>query len=300
MKKHFRKIVAGLSALTLGLVLTACSSTNNETANQNKEEKVLKISAIPDFNQADLTRSFDSFAAYLSQQTGMKVEYVHMSDYAAVVSAFERGDIDLAWFGGLTGVQARALVEGSEAIAQRPQDEKFQSVFIKQKSLTDVTSLETAKGHSLAFGSESSTSGHLMPRFFITQAGLNPETDFNGTPVYSGSHDKTYGLVEAGSVEIGSVNKQYWDKAVKENKVDLNKIEVFYTTPEYYDYNWTISNIDAKFGAGTKEKIKSAILAADANSSEVMKLLSAEKFIAAKNDNYKSIEEVAKSLKLIK
>ena len=157
----------------------------------------------------------------------MKVEYVPVVDYAAVVTAFERGEIDMVWFGGLTGVQARSLVPEAEAIAQRPSDEKFQSVFIKQKNLP-INSIEDVKGHTFAFGSESSTSGHLMPRFFLEQAGIKPENDFNGAPVYSGSHDKTYGLVEAGSVQAGTVNKQYWEKAVKENKVNLDKVEVFY------------------------------------------------------------------------
>ncbi len=267
--------------------------------NAKKEEKVFKISAIPDFDQAELTRSYGDFAKYLSEKTGMKVEYVPVVDYAAVVTAFERGEIDMVWFGGLTGVQARSLVPEAEAIAQRPKDEKFQSVFVKQKGL-NVKTLKDVKGYSFAFGSESSTSGHLMPRFFLQKEGINPDKDFDGTPVYSGSHDKTYALVEAGSVQIGVVNKQYWDKAVKEKKVNVDKVEVFYVTPEYFDYNWTINDVDKKFGKGTKEKVKQAILNMKESDSEVMKLLSTDKFIPTKNENYKDIEEVAKSLGIIK
>lgn len=270
------------------------------SANALASSKTFKISAIPDYNAAEMTRSFDSFAGYLSNETGLKVEYVPVTDYAAVVTAFRRGEIDLVWFGGLTGVQARARVPGSEAIAQRPQDEKFQSVFIKQAGLDNVKDIKDVKGHALAFGSESSTSGHLMPRFFLTQAGIDADNALNGAPVYSGSHDKTYALVEAGSVQIGAVNKQYWDKMVKEGKVKTDKVAHFYTTPEYYDYNWTINLVDEKFGAGTKEKVKAALLKADSNSSEIMKLLSAEKFIPTKNKNYQSIEDVAKGLGLIK
>lgn len=269
-------------------------------ANAYASSKPFKISAIPDYNAAEMTRSFDSFATYLSKETGLEVQYVPVTDYAAVVTAFRRGEIDLVWFGGLTGVQARAKVAGAEAIAQRPQDEKFQSVFIKQAGLESVKEITDVKGKALAFGSESSTSGHLMPRFFLTQSGIEPNKDLDGAPVYSGSHDKTYGLVEAGSVQIGAVNKQYWDKMVKEGKVDAAKVSLFYTTPEYYDYNWTINLVDEKFGKGTKEKVKAALLKADANSSEVMKLLSAEKFIPTQNDNYQSIEKVAKELGLIK
>ncbi|MCU9998229.1 putative selenate ABC transporter substrate-binding protein [[Pasteurella] aerogenes] len=290
MKTLFTRFVTGFA--TLGLFLS--SATAALAAN------TFKISAIPDYNATEMTRSFDDFATYLGKETGLNVVYVPVTDYAAVVTAFKRGEIDLVWFGGLTGVQARAMVDGAEAIAQRPQDEKFQSVFIKQKGLDEVKGINDVKNHSLAFGSESSTSGHLMPRFFLTEAGINPDTDLDGAPMYSGSHDKTYGLVEAGTVQVGAVNKQYWDKMLAEGKVNLAKVEPFYTTPEYYDYNWTINRVDEKFGAGTKAKVKAALLKADANSSSVMNLLSTDKFIETQNDNYKNIEKVAKSLKLIK
>ena len=300
--KNVKKGIILVVSLVLLLLITACGN-KKEGADSGKEgtssEKVFKISAIPDFDQAELTRGFGDFAKYLSEKTGMKVEYVPVVDYAAVVTAFERGEIDMVWFGGLTGVQARSLVPGAEAIAQRPSDEKFQSVFIKQKGLP-INSLKDLKGKSFAFGSESSTSGHLMPRFFLDAEGINPEKDFNGTPVYSGSHDKTYGLVEAGSVEAGAVNKQYWTKAVKEKKVNLEKVEVFYETPNYYDYNWTINDVDKKFGEGTKEKVKQALLSVKAGDSEVLNLLSTESFIPTKNENYKDIEKVAKSLGIIK
>lgn len=289
MKTLFASFATGFTALAALFSGVANAST-----------PTFKISAIPDYDAAEMTRSFDSFADYLAKETGLNVKYVPVTDYAAVVTAFRRGDIDLVWFGGLTGVQARAKVAGAEAIAQRPQDEKFQSVFIKQKGLAAIQRLEDVKGHSLAFGSESSTSGHLMPRFFLNEAGINPEKALDGAPVYSGSHDKTYGLVAAGSVQVGAVNKQYWDKMVSEGKIDHAKVEHFYTTPEYYDYNWTINLVDQKFGAGTKEKIKQALLKADKSSSQVMNLLSADKFIESRNDYYQGIEKVAKELKLIK
>lgn len=298
--KKVKRIIFLLASLMLMLISFACGN-NGENKNMGKgeNEKVFKISAIPDFDQAELTRGFGDFAKYLSEKTGMKVEYVPVVDYAAVVTAFERGEIDMVWFGGLTGVQARSLVPEAEAIAQRPSDEKFQSVFIKQKGL-QITDLNGIKGHSFAFGSESSTSGHLMPRFFLEKEGINPDKDFDGSPIYSGSHDKTYGLVEAGSVQAGAVNKQYWDKAVKEKKVNTEKVEAFYITPEFYDYQWTINDVDKKFGEGTKEKMKQALLNMKAGDSEILNLLSTDKFIPTENNNYKDIEKVAKSLGIIK
>lgn len=287
-----KKIVTLLIIVTMVVSLSACT-------NQEQTEKVFKIGAIPDLNASDLARGYDDFAKYLSNELGMKVEYVPSVDYAALVTAFERGEIHMAWFGGLTGVQAMAAVPEAEAIAQRPQDAEFKSVFIQQKGL-GLTKLEDLKELNFTFGSESSTSGHLMPRHFMQEAGINPETDLDGKPNYSGSHDKTYKLVESGAFRAGAVNIQYWEKAVEEKSVDLDKVEAFYTTPSYYDYNWTINDVDKTFGEGTKEKVKDVLLSMDKEDSLVMDLLSAEKFIETNNSNYDAIKDVAQGLGIIK
>lgn len=295
-----------LMLLMSALFLTACSSDKKETAEETKPaedasagQTVLKIGAIPDFDQAQLTQAFDSFAKDLSEDIGIPVEYVPTVDYASLVTAFERGEIDLAWFGGLTGVQAMNLVKEAEPIAQREQDAKFKSVFIQQKGL-GLKDIKDVKGHTFSFGSESSTSGHLMPRYFMKQAGIHPESDLKGGPNYSGSHDKTYKLVEAGAFEAGAVNIQYWEKAIAEGKVDLDKVEEFYVTPDYFDYNWTVNDVDKKFGEGTKEKIKASILGMKREDNEVMELLNVNQFIPTAKENYKSIEEVARELEIIK
>ena len=190
-----------------------------DKSTEKTTEEVFKIGAIPDQDAAEMNRSLSKLADYLSEKTDLKVEYVPSVDYAALVTAFERGDIQLAWFGGLTGVQARNVAPGSEAIAQRPMDEEFHSVFIAGAD-TNINSLADLKGKSFTFGSESSTSGHLMPRYFLMEEGINPEKDFDGQPNYSGSHDKTYKLIESGSFEAGALNISVWDAAVAEKKVD--------------------------------------------------------------------------------
>lgn len=297
MKRQFA-IILGILMLFL---LSACSgdsekdTTNKETTKEEKQIETIKIGMIPDQNTADLNRSMDDFAKDLAEKTGLKTEFVPSVDYAALVTAFERGEIQLAWFGGLTGVQARNLVPEAEAIAQRPIDTQFKSVFIANHDL-DINSLEDLKGKTFTFGSESSTSGHLMPRYFMTDAGVNPDKDLDGNPNYSGSHDKTYKLVESGAFQTGALNISVWEAAVKEGTVDTSKVKVFYTTPEYYDYNWTVNKMDKE----TKEKIKNAILSMKAGDNEVMTLLSTDKFIEANNNNYKAIEKVAKELKIIK
>jgi phosphonate transport system substrate-binding protein len=280
-----------IAAVLLLTALSGCAGENTEEA----KKETIKIGAIPDQNAADLNRSMEDFAKDLGKKTGMNVEYVPSVDYSALVTAFQRGEIQLAWFGGLTGVQARNLVPEAEAFAQRPIDEKFKSVFIAQKD-SEIDSLEDLKGKSFTFGSESSTSGHLMPRYFMMEVGIDAEQDLDGKPNYSGSHDKTYKLVESGAYETGALNISVWEAAVKEGKVDESKVKVFYTTPEYFDYNWTVNIADEE----SKKKIKDAILSMTKEDNEIMELLQTDRFIETNNENYKAIEEVAKQLKIIK
>lgn len=300
-----KKIMLAILAVSMIISVTACGK-NGQKATTKKEMPIFKIGAIPDQNASELNRNMGEMAKYLSETTGIKVEFVPSVEYAALVTSFERGDIKMAWFGGLTGVQARAVAQGSEAIAQRPRDAKFKSVFIAQKDL-DVKKLEDLKGKSFTFGSESSTSGSLMPRHFLTKAGIDPEKNFNGAPNYSGNHDKTIALVQSGAFQTGALNISVWEKAIKENKVDLTKVKAFYTTAEYFDYNWTINNdenIDNVYGAGTKEKIKQALLSMTADKggsqAEVLKFFQTDKFVETNNENYKEIEEVGKKLGMVK
>ncbi|KAF0091684.1 MAG: phosphonate ABC transporter substrate-binding protein [Fusobacteria bacterium] len=283
----------------LAIALVGCGNTSEN----NKSNITFKIGAIPDQNLTELNKNMELMAKYLKENTGLNVEFVPTSDYAALVTAFHRGDIQLAWVGGLTGVQARTQSIGSTAIAQRPLDAKFKSVFIYQKDL-DINKLEDLKGKTFTFGSESSTSGSLMPRYYLAQAGIDAEKDFNGKPNYAGSHDKTMQLVASGAFQAGVLNILVWEKTVSENKIDLSKVKVFYTTPEYYDYNWTINGtVDKQFGKGTNNNIIKAILKMNGNNSEIEKAIlnyyQTEKFIPTNNDNYKNIEEVAKKLGMV-
>ncbi|MFT9599340.1 putative selenate ABC transporter substrate-binding protein [Mesobacillus sp.] len=289
-----KKLITLLSLLMI-IALAACSDNGTTEGQKDTRTETIKIGAIPDQNAADLNRGMEDFAMDLEEKTGLNVEYVPSVDYSALVTAFERGEIHLAWFGGLTGVQARNLVPEAEAFAQRPIDEKFKSVFIAHSDVK-INNLKDLKGKSFTFGSESSTSGHLMPRYFMMEAGIDPDQELDGKPNYSGSHDKTYKLVESGAFQIGALNISVWEAAIKEGKVDESKVKVFYTTPEYYDYNWTLNEMDAD----TKAKLKEAILSMTSEDNEIMELLQTDKFIETKNENYEAIEKVAKQLKIIK
>lgn len=298
-----KKWLFTITVMILVLALAACGKNTdkaNEGNKNKKNEEVFKIGAIPDQNAADLEKGMTAVANYLSEKTGLKVEFVPSVDYSALVTGFQRGEIHMAWFGGLTSVQAKNLVPDAEMIVQRPRDAEFHSVFITQPD-SGITKLTDLKGKSFTFGSESSTSGHLMARYYLTEEGINPDKDFDGKPNYSGSHDATYKLVESGAFKAGALNEAVWEAAVKDGKVDTNKVKVFYTTPAYYDYNWTInSNVEDVFGKGTKEKVKEALLSITGEQKEIADLFQTDKFIETKNDNYQKIEKVARELKIIK
>lgn len=285
-----------LAIAVLAVVLAACSSIEDDSL---VEPPTLKFAGIPDQNATGLARRYDALTDYLSEQLDVEVEYVPSVNYAATVTAFEQDEVQLGWFGGLTGVMARIEVPGSEAIAQRVRDEEFHSVFIVNSSV-DTEELTDLKGLTFTFGSELSTSGHLMPRLFLDQAGVDPENDFKGGPSYSGSHDKTWKLVESGAFDAGALNEAVWQAAVDEGKVDTSKVRVLLVTDRYYDYNWTVrAGTESKYGAGFKENLRRALLDIDDKRPELMELFSDDAFIASNNDNYKVIEDVAQKLGII-
>jgi len=298
-------LVSGLLLFVLS-PLVACSPAS-ETGNQTTVEPLI-AGAIPDQDPENLQRLYDKLANYLETELGVPVEYKPVTDYAAAVTAFRVGDLDLVWFGGLTGVQARSQVEGAEAIAQRDIDAEFTSVFIANKNsglqpIQDIQELSKLKGATFTFGSESSTSGRLMPQYFLEQAGVTPE-DFQGEVGFSGSHDTTIQLVEAGSYQAGALNSQVWKSRVEAGDVDLNKVDVILETPTYYDYHWVIHpDTKSRYGEDFSQKVQAALLKLDPNNpehQEILDLFGADKFIYTENSNYAQIEKIGRQIGKIK
>jgi phosphonate transport system substrate-binding protein len=259
---------------------------------------VLRVSAIPDENPTELQRKFKPLGEYLAKATGLKVEFIPVTDYAASVEGLVNKKLDMVWFGGFTLVQAQHRSRGQVVpLVQRAEDEKFRSVFIT--SAKDINKLDDLRGRTLSFGSESSTSGHLMPRSFLLAARINPEQDLKRI-AYSGAHDATVAAVAGGKVDAGALNISVWEKLVSEKKVDPAAVRVFYTTPGYYDYNWTVR---ADMPDALKKKITDAFLALDPSTpegKEILALQRASKFIPTRAENYRSIEAAARSAGLLK
>lgn len=282
--------------LTGSLALAAMSLTFTQGA---LAQTVLKVSAIPDEVPTELQRKFKPLGDYLEKETGMKVEFTPVTDYAAVVESLATRKLDLVWLGGFTFVQTKIRTNGTAIpIVQRAEDEIFISRYIVPADST-AKALADLKGKSFAFGSPSSTSGHLMPRFFLLQAGVNPDKDFKNV-AFSGAHDATVAFVAGGKAEAGVLNASVWDKLVEAKNPNAMKVRVLATTPPYYDYNWTVrGDLDPV----VIKKLTAAFLKLDAAKPEhkaLMDLQRASKFIPTKASNYDGIENAAKSAGLIK
>jgi len=259
---------------------------------------VLKVSAIPDEAPTELQRKFKPLGDYLAKATGLKVEFTPVTDYAASVEGLINKKLDMVWFGGFTFVQANVRSKGQVTpLVQRAEDEKFRSVFITTNPA--IHKLEDLRGKTLSFGSESSTSGHLMPRSFLLGAKINPDTDLKRVS-FSGAHDATVAAVAGGKVDAGALNISVWEKLVEANKVDPKQVRVFYTTPGYYDYNWSVRS---DMNPALQKKIRDAFLALNESTpqgKEILELQRATKFVPTKAENYKAIEAAARNAGLLK
>jgi phosphonate transport system substrate-binding protein len=260
----------------------------------------LRMSAIPDENPTELLRIYTPFAEYLQREIGIPVQFTPVVDYAATVEGMSASKLDLVWFGGLTHVQARIRTKNTAyAIAMREEDLQFKSVFITNPQ-ANIKSLPELKGKTFAFGSAGSTSGHTMPRYFLLKAGIVPEQDFSKFS-YSGAHDATALWVQSGRVDAGALNFSVWEKLVETKKVDPAQVFVFWTTPAYVDYNWTVRG---DLDKGLVEKIKQAFLKLDRTKPEDAKLLDlhrATRYVAVDSEDiFRPIEEAARQGGLIK
>ena len=261
-------------------------------------QSTLRVTTIPEEAATEQIRKFTPLATYLEKQLDMKVLFTPVTDYPAAVESLVNKKVDLVWFGGFTFVQANIRAGGKIVpLAQREEDTKFQSVFIA-KTNSGIKSLADMKGKQVSFGSQSSTSGHLMPRSFLLQAKIEPEKDFKRI-AYSGAHDATIASVVSGKVDAAALDITVWQKFVSENKVNTLEVNVFFTTPSYFNYNWSVH---ADMPAQQREKIKAALLAlnpANPEHAEILKLNRATRYVPTTPENYKGLESAARSAGLL-
>ena len=262
-------------------------------------QQVFRVTTIPEEAATEQLRKFGPLVKYLERQLGMKIEFIPVNDYPAAVEALVNQQVELVWFGGFTHVQAQLRSGGKIIpIAQREEDARFRSVFITQTD-SGIKQLADLKGKTVSFGSQSSTSGHLMPRSFLLAAGIEPERDFKRV-AYSGAHDATIASVVSGKVDAAALDSTVWRKFVDEKKVDTREVDVFYTTPPFYNYNWSVH---ADLPAALRERVAKALLDLSMDTpegKEILTLNRATKYIPTQAENYQSLEAAGRSAGLIK
>ena len=284
------------------IVLAAAVVLASSAAALGQAKPAFVFTAIPDQDETRLVEKFTRVAQYLESRLGVPVKYVPVKSYPAAVTAFINDQVQLAWFGGFTGVQARRAVDGSEAIAQGAEDVNFKSLVIANAKTGLRPSREFPRdiaGKSFTFGSRASTSGRVMPEYFIRQAfpGMAPEQVFSRVG-FSGDHSRTIQLVQSGAYEVGVVDYTVFDLDRKDGKFDPGQVVVVWETPTFPDYQWTIrGDVDRKFGGGFKDKVRATILGID--DAAILGYFARSKFIPAKNADYRPIEDVAKAADLL-
>ncbi len=286
--------------LAFGLVLGVAGTTGANAI--DPKAPVLRFSAIPDQDETRLRERFAPVAAYLAERLGVPVEYVHATRYADAVDLFKNADVHLAWFGGLSGVQARHAVEGARAIAQGVEDPNFYSYFIAHvdSGLAPSEGFPSGiEGKRFTFGSMGSTSGRLMPEAFIREATGRAPEDFFAAVSFSGSHDRTVELVASGQFEVGAVNYKVYDRRVAEGETDPEKVRVIWRTPGYADYNFTAHpELETRYGAGFTDRLQRALIEMD--DADLLSAFPRRALIPARNEDFEAIRTLARDLGFIR
>ena len=263
--------------------------------------QTLVFTAIPDEDETKLVERFTGIADYLAGELDVDVRYIPVKSYAAAVSAFRNNQVQLAWFGGLSGVQARELVPGSEAIAQGVEDKAFYTHFIAHKS-TGLDEMETLsdelQGKTFTFGSKGSTSGRLIPEYYIRESFEDSPDNVFSRVGFSGNHTRTLRLVEAGTYDVGAINFSVWDKEMENGNIDTDAVKVIWTTPSYPNYQWSVrGDVNEQFGEGFQKRLQEALLAMD--DPELLESFPRSGFIQVSNDAYEPIRVVGKQIGII-
>ena len=284
------------------LLATACAVLLLAACDSREPAQTFTFTAIPDQDESRLEQRFGKVAEHLEEALGVPVKYVPVKSYPAAVTAFRNDEVQMAWFGGLSGVQARRLVPGSQAIAQGQEDTAFKSYFIanSRTGLEPGDSLPDAFAEqpSFTFGSKGSTSGRLMPEYYFRERFGAPPQELIDKVGFSGDHSRTLSLVESGAYATGALNYQVWDQALADGDIDTDKVKVIWETPAYPDYHWTVrGDLDQRFGDGFSQRVTEVLLAID--DPELLEAFPRSAFVPADNDDYQAIEDTAESIGLL-
>ena len=259
-------------------------------------EHALRIAMVPTTDPGKIVRESQPLVKYLEKETSSRIELVVPTNYAAVVEAIANDQIDIAYLGGFTFVQASRRA-GVLPLVQRERDQNFHSIFITQTK-SGIKSLPDLKGHSFAFGDVNSTSGHLMPAYYMRAANVDPGVIAKA--FYSGGHDATALAVANGKVDAGAMDELVFGTMMRSGKITPEQVKVFYTTPAFFDYVWAArKGLDPKLSGSFAD----ALLKLDASNPEhkvLLDLLNATKYLRAEDSSYDKLRQAARDEGLLK
>ena len=275
-------------------VFLACSTLfgcSGEDVDRAAVSGRITVAVLPDQSKDALLARHGSLLDYLADTTSLDFELLIPLDYADLVDQFDAGHIDLAWFGGLTFIRAH---EKSQAVplAFRDVDSRFTSCYLVRGSDTRSTIQEFA-GEEFSFGPPLSTSGHLMPRYFLERDGLYPEQFFAATR-HSSAHDQTARWVRDGTVGLGVASCIIVQSMLEHGSLSSDDIRIIETTPPYSNYVWAVKQTMAE---NTKTKLLDAFLALDASDPDNRAILRAQRanaYLPASPDNFVLVRRAAK------
>ena len=287
-----------LSTLVLVLIATialaGCGGAGGGDGSASGDEP-LRVGLIPNENPEEVEAQYQPLEDYLKEELGREVELSVPTTYNAVVEAMVSGELDLAYFGGLTYVQARQRADVHPLFTEvnpRTGTTKYRSVIIVPAD-SDVQDVEDLEGEDFAFGSVSSTSGSLYPSIMLNQAGLDYRTDL-GEVVYTGGHDTTAQAVANDRVAAGGLEDRILYSLEEEGIIEKGSVRVIDESDPIEGYPWVVRD-------DLSDKDERALTEAYLNieDPELLDLLRAEDYEKVEASDYDYVEEQARKLDLI-
>ena len=276
------------------LALSGCGGGGGEQ--ESGDPDPLRVGLIPNQNPESVEANYEPFGDYLSEQLGREVELTVPTSYGAVVEAMVNDELDLAYFGGLTYVQARNRGEVTPLVTEinpRTGDVTYRSIIIVPAD-SDVQEVSELEGRDFAFGSASSTSGSLYPAITLRDAGgIDYRADL-GNFTYTGGHDATAQAVANGGVDGGGLEDRILYDLIEDGAVDGDSVRVIEESEPIEGYPWVVRDA---LSDELKEQIVQAYL--DIDDLALLNLLRADGYERVEPEDYDYVEEQATELDLL-
>ena len=286
------RVLAGIGLAAMLLLSPACATgQSSETA----EIRQLRVGVLPDESPGALRARHAPLLRYLGGELQLPCTLVIPKDYADLVRLFEKGELDLAFLGGYTFVSVEART-GAIPIVMRDVDTRATSYFLVRTDDRRESIREFGNAR-FAFGSELSTSGHVMPRYFLRQEGIEPEEFFSEVR-YSGAHDRTAYLVRDKEVDIGVANSAVIDDMFEQGRLNRKNIWILWQSPTYANYVWAVPRTVPDEQRSRMMEAFLALSSATEGHTEILKLQQAGGFLPVIEDDFSRLRQIAAQVEI--